>query len=799
MSTVRAAAVTVLVLALALLAGCTGAEARRESYIKRGQEYSAKGDYARAMVEFRNAMQVMPKDPQARVLAGETLESLGQDRDAAGFFQSVIESNPDNVRARVDLAEMYEYAHLPQPALKLIAPALAKHPNDAQLLAVRGLARSQQKDYTGAMADAQRAVQLDPTYEQAVGLLAGLYRRQNEDAQAATLILSTLKKVPQSTQLREVLAQLYLGTGDDAGAEGQLRKLIAMKPADMQYRSELAQIDVRENQLDQAESVLRGAVGAFPGSDDAKLLLVQFLTQHRSPARGDAALRSFIAAEPDDSRLRLALGAMLEQAGHADEALQTYGEVVRRDQQGPSALAARDRMAAIYASEGRNDEAAAEVAKVLSRDSGNDDALMIRGNLELAGGHPTAAITDFRAVERNEPGLLAIHRMLAQALIANGDAALAEDQLQTAIQIAPDDAATRLELAQLYLQSGNADRAVGVLEQSVLQLPTNGPLREALVRAYIARRDFQSATTQAGSMAAALPNSGAGPYLEGLIAMAQKQYPAAEADFEQALQRQPRAMAPLLDLVHLELSRHESSQAAQRLQRMTQRDPANGLALELLGEIDLAQKAYPQAMTQFSRAIKVAPNLWYAYRNLALAKDATGDTAGAIAAYRQGIQAVPQQPELVAELASYYLRVGQPAQAIDLYESLHQRDPSSVSAANNLALLLATYKSDAQSLERARDLTAGFGSSHDGALLDTNGWVLLKSGDLAHAMPLLQRAAARSPDSDLIRYHLAMAELAAGEHAKGQADLKAALSGSPSFPGVSDARSTLASLQPGAG
>jgi len=456
-------------------------------------------------------------------------------------------------------------------------------------------------------------------------------------------------------------------------------------------------------------------------------------------------------------------------------------------------------MAAIYVSEGRTDHAAAEVAKVLSRDSGNDAALMIRGNLELAGDHPAAAITDFRAVERNEPGDRAVHRMLAQALIANGDTALAEDQLQTAIQIAPDDATTRLELAQVYLRAGDTDRAVTVLEQSVQQLPANGQLREALVRAYIAKRDFQSATTQAGSMAAALPHSGAGPYLEGLIALAQKQYPAAEADFGQALQRQPRAIAPLLDLVHLELGRHENSRVAERLQRMVHDDPTNALAVDLLGELDLAQKSYARAIAQFSQAIKVDPRLWNAYRGLALARAGSGDTTGAIAAYQAGIRAVPDQPELVAELASYYLRVGQPAEAIDLYESLHQRDPRSVSAASNLALLLATYKSDAQSLARARDLTAGFGASSDGALLDTSGWVLLKSGDLAHAMTLLQRAAARSPDSDLIRYHLAMAELAAGQHAKGQADLKAALSGSSSFPGVSDARSALASLRPGAG
>lgn len=802
MSTARAAAVSLLILGAMLLAGCSGAEARRESYVKRGQEYYAKGDYTRASIEFRNAMQVAPKDPQARLLAGEAAEALGRYRDAAALFQSVVESNPDNVQARVDLGQIFEFGHVPQRALKLIAPALAKHPNDAQLLTVRGLARSQLNDYAGALADAQHAVQADPTYVQAVGLLAGLYREKNENAQAVSLVQATLQKLPTSTQLREVLAELYVEGGDDAAAEEQFQKLIAQEPENLHYRSLLAQIDVQQNQLDKAEAVLRSAVGAFPQSDDAKLLLVSFLEQHRSPGQGDTALQSLIAADPGDARLRLALGAIFEQRGQTDPALDAYGEVIRRDEdggEGPNALIARDRRAAIYMSQGHGDQAFAEVAKVLSRDAGNDDALMIRGNLEFADGHPTAAITDFRTVLRDEPGRVAVHQVLARALLSEGDTALAEDQLQTAIQIVPDDADTRLELGQIYLQTGDADRAISTLEQSVQQLPSNGPLRDALLRAYIGKGDFGSATAMADNMTAALPRSGAGPYFEGLIALAQKKYGPAEADFEQSLQRQPRALGPLLDLVHLQLSRHEESQAEQQLQRMVRSDPGNGLALELLGEVDLAQKAYPPAIAQFSQTIQVAPSLWFAYRNLAVAKADSGDTAGAIAAYRAGIKAAPNEPQLVTELASYYVRQDRPDDAIALFEALHLREPQSLTVSSDLALLLATYRTDQQSLDRARQMSARFATSNDTALLDSSGWVLLRSGDLQHALPVLQRAESRDPKSDLIRYHVAMAELQAGQRSRAQADLKAALAGSQAFPGVADAREKLASLQSGAG
>jgi tetratricopeptide (TPR) repeat protein len=799
MITVRAAAISVLILGTTILAGCTGAEARRQSYIERGQAYSAQGDYTRASIEFRNAMQVDPKDPQARVLAGEAAVHLGRYRDAAGLFMSVVQSNPENIQARVDLGQIFDFGGVPERAIKLVQPALAKHPDDAGLLTVRGLAHSQLKDYADALADAKRAVQADPANAQAVGLLAGLYRQEGDSADAVAVVSASLQKLPHSTELREVLANLYGDGGDYARAEEQVGQLIAAKPAAMEYRTQLAQLYVRQGRLDQAEQTLRAAVKAAPQSDDAKLALVDFTVTHRSAAQAESLLQSFLGADPDNSRLRLALGGLFERSGGAQQALQAYGEVVQRDDDGPNALIARDRIAAIDMSLGRDDEATQEVARVLSKDPGNDAALMIRGNLELIAGQPTAAVTDFRAVLRDEPGLVTIHRLLAGALLANGDTALAEDQLQTAIQIVPDDAAPRLQLAEIYTQAHDPDRAVTVLEQGVQQLPTDGSLREALVRAYLARGDFRSASTEADSVTAALPRSGAGPYLEGLIALAQKQYAPAEADFVEALRRQPNAVTPLVDLTRLEVDRHEAAKALQRLQSIAQSEPNNGLALALLGEVNLSQKAYPQAVDALSRALHVAPTLWYAYRDLAMAKAQSGDVAAAVAAYQAGIKAAPDQPQLITELASYYVRQGQADNAIALYETFYQHNPRSTAAANNLALLLATYRSDRQSLDQARQLTAPFASSNDGTLLDTSGWVLFKSGDLHQALPVLQRAVAKDPASGLVRYHVAMAELQAGQRARAQADLKAALAGSPSFPGASDARTALASLQHGAG
>ena len=53
----------------------------------------------------------------------------------------------------------------------------------------------------------------------------------------------------------------------------------------------------------------------------------------------------------------------------------------------------------------------------------------------------------------------------------------------------------------------------------------------------------------------------------------------------------------------------------------------------------------------------------------------------------------------------------------------------------------------------------------------------LKLVDFSEALPVLERAADRSPDSKVIHYHLAMAELKAGQRDKARNNLETALSG----------------------
>jgi len=794
-----AAIIAVTVLGISSLAGCGGADTRRMRHMDQGREYFQEGNFEKARVEFRNALQIAPEDAEARLMNGRVAERLGDIRQAAGMYQGAIDVDPANTEARAHLGRMLVFGGAAQRALEVVEPGLASHPDDAELLTVRGAARVQLKDGPGALADAKRAVELAPNSENAVALLASLYRQAGETSQAIELLNTTLTQLPKSIELRQVLANLYLSAQDQARAEEQLRKVIELEPTKLAHRYQLARLLTATRRIDDADRVMQEAMKAVPDSDEAKLVYVEFISSQRSREAAEKTLREFAAANPKKYGLQLGLATFQQRGGKTADAIETYRAVVARDGAGPDGLTARNRIAAIHAAQGRYDEARKLIEEVLQKNPRDNDALTLRGNILLENGDAAAAVADLRAVLRDQPNAVNVRRVLARAHLASGETGLAEENLRAAAAAAPTDIAVRTELAQLLVQTQHVDEAAELLEKSVHDAPTDPAAREALVRFYISTSNLEAARTAAADLQTLRPDLPAGPYLSGLIAQAQKRPGDAAQEFEKALQIQPGAPDVLAALAKLHISQGASDKAFARVREAVDAEPKNGVVRNLLGELYFTAKRYPDAVEQLTQASQLAPKWWLPYRNLALTKLATNDMAGGIAAYESGVKATDRSAVLVTELAALYERQGRIDDAIREYEALHARSPQLELAANNLAMLLVTYKQDKPSLDRARDLTVPFATSANGSLLDTHGWVLFKRREYAEALPVLERAAERAPQSQVIRYHLGMAQLEAGQHAKARSSLEAAVSGNTRYAGVDEARSALAQLDKRAG
>ena len=81
-------------------------QAKEARFLRRGKELMAKKDYSRALLEFKNASGVMPKDGEPKYQTGLAYLAVGDLAKGAAAFRWAIELNPKDQRAQLKLGEL---------------------------------------------------------------------------------------------------------------------------------------------------------------------------------------------------------------------------------------------------------------------------------------------------------------------------------------------------------------------------------------------------------------------------------------------------------------------------------------------------------------------------------------------------------------------------------------------------------------------------------------------------------------------------------------------------------------------
>jgi len=771
--------------------GCGGAEARKAKHLQKGQTYLADGNFEKARIEFQNVLQIAPKDADARFDMGVVDEKLNNPREAAQFYQGTIDIDPQHVGARTKLARLYLLSGAPDRALDLVDPAMQSHPDDPELLTIRAAARMQHKDLAGALADAGRAVQLAPTNEDAVAVLAGLYTSSGTRDKALTLLEQSIQKIPGTVDLRLALAQLYSQENRPADTEAVLVKLVELRPKEKAQRLRLAQYYARLDQIDAAERTLRQGVKDLPAERDVKLALIEFLATRRSRDAAEKELKQMVASAPDDYELKFALARFYESGRQSALAEVIYQGVIDKEKLDPAGLSARNRLAALRAQRGDTAGALALTGEVLEKSPRDDDALLMRSNIAMSKQDPRSAIADLRAVLRDQPNATAVLRVLARAHLANGEPAVAEETMRRAVEANPKDAVLRLDFAELLVQLGKPDQAKPMLAELVKQQPDNVAALDAQFRVSVSTNDLATAKSAAAGIVATRPKAATGYFYEGMIAEADKRTDDALRLYAQAVDTQPDALEPLQAQMRLLVASKRVDEAFKRADDLSARYPESPLGPEAKGELLLEKGRNAEAQGAFNEAIARSPKWWPPYRSLAGAQMAVKNPDGAIAILRKAQRVVDQPDRIEMELGSLLEATAKPDEAIGEYEAVLKRDPQSEIAMNNLAMLLATYKKDQPSLDRAKELSARFSDSANPSYLDTYGWVLYKRGESAASVAVLQRVVAKLPDEPIARFHLGMAQSRLGSSSEARDNLTRAVNSGAKFAGLDEAKAML--------
>jgi tetratricopeptide (TPR) repeat protein len=521
---------------------------------------------------------------------------------------------------------------------------------------------------------------------------------------------------------------------------------------------------------------------------------VQFLEARRGREAAEKELAALIAADPADYELKFALGQFYEQGKEVQKAKDVYNGVVKDAGTDGPGLVARNRLAALLVQQ--NDIAGAEklIAQVLDKAPRDDDALIMRGNLALAQKDPKSAIVDLRSVLRDQPNAVGVMRALARAHLANGEPALAEETMRRALEANPRDPNVRVDLAELLTKLGKPEQAKPIIEELIKQQPNNYAALDVQLKVDVANKDIAAAKTTADAMVSLQPKQSLGYFYQASIAANEKRLDDAVSLYAKALELAPEAQEPLQGLTRTLVGANRAPEALKRLDAVIAAYPTNPFAANLKGELLLDLQRPADAEAAFKTAIDRNPKLPLPYRNLAVAEYVSKDTNAAVATLQAGIGKVEAPELLETELASLYERLTKYDDAVQVYETALRRNPKSDVIANNLAMLIVTYKKDPASLDRAKALSARFADSTNSAFLDTYGWVLYKRGEGAAAVAALQNSAAKTPDSPVLLYHLGMAQAMAGQAEAARDNLMRSLQSGKQFSGMDEAKAELDKL-----
>jgi len=255
---------------------------------------------------------------------------------------------------------------------------------------------------------------------------------------------------------------------------------------------------------------------------------------------------------------------------------------------------------------------------------------------------------------------------------------------------------------------------------------------------------------------------------------------------QDAYNASPDSVQPMASLVRAYLRANQPEKAEAFLQSVLEANPSSSEAYVLLGSVQLQNAEDKKALESFNTAIAKQPDQPAGYIALSEYYSRQKNYAEAMKALQVGLEKQPKNFGLRLQVAGLEELQGNYEAAITQYDALLTEQPGSFVIMNNLASLLSDYRSDQASLDRAHSLAVSLTKTEVPQFKDTLGWIQYRQGDFKSAIDLLEQAQQALPNLALVRYHLGMSYLAAGEKAKAVEQLNKALELLPTSGGVAE-------------
>ena len=777
------------------LIACGSAEDRKAKYLQQGKALFEEGRYEKAVLAFKNVLQIDPKDIESRYQLAETLSKQGEIRGAFSHYRSLVSTDETHVMSRVRVGQLFLMGRNIEDAEKMLQEALALAPGNNEVLVFQATINLVKNNFDDAVSNIEKVLQQDPNFASAILMRAAIFSKNGKTEQAVERLKQGIVNAPDNEEMRLMLAKLYYKQGLKTETEGEFNKLIGINPDSILHYKRLVEFYLLDKQIDKAENVLRMAVKQMPDDEKPQFLLIDFLARQYNVDKAIDELTVLIDKTPEAYGLHFKLASLQLEKKDLVASEATLKKIVELDRLGASGIKARNGLARLYASTKRVDQAQKLIAAVLKENPRDVQALTLRGQFAFADKDVNGAIADFRSALVGQPKNIELLKLLSSAQVVNNDIELAIENMQKVVSVAPKDVAARLQVVDLLFRSGKTLQAESDILEALELDPKNIKTLDYLFKIRMAQKEWAQAQDVSEKIRTLGEDPAKGYYLSGRAFQADKRWQKSIEAFKQVLAIKPGYVEPLTQMVKSYLLLEQSDNALTYLQDVVNNQKAHFVAYNLMGELYLRSKNLEKAEKAFRQVVEIKPEWHSGYRNLALLALINKDKATAIDTLKNGIEKTKGSIGLVDLLASIYKKDGNNHKIIALYEQAYLQHPNSIVVVNNLASFLSEYGETKDALDRAEKIAAPLEKSTNANLLDTVGWVAYKQGHYEKAKTILESAIALGGSVAEINYHMGMVYYQLGNSDSAQIFLKKALVDAPNYSGLEQAKDVLKKLQ----
>jgi len=553
---------------------------------------------------------------------------------------------------------------------------------------------------------------------------------------------------PPLTEVQTVRQHMATGdrlmrAGDYSGAISYFRRVVLIDPRNDQAYDNLGWCYLRTSQLRYAVTAFNSALTVSPGliSSRRGLGLAHFrLGQYAECVH---VLRTAMDELAGDGPVAYAYGRSLLEQGQAQAAVPYLRAAEVSSPRDPSVLIS---LGDAYAKLGKVPQAELYYDRVLQLEPKHSRARYAMLDLyQKAERHLDARqlLREMLADTPNDPVLLGELAKEDEALGLHREALAIYEKLSTLVR-GPQALQLHLNLAETYMNAGQAAIARPHYQEAVRQQPQDPKLRAALADCLVALGQREEAAEQYRRAAVLQPREAAWPFRLGTILAQLGRNEEALAAFQTGLALDPEnevALAAVADLAR-DLDRPDLARDA--LISLAAMRP-NAVSVRLaLSDVYRDLGDTRAADVQAWEVLRREPNNTEARYRLARSAEELGDLDGAIV-HLQAIQRLdPTQTQYLTPLGRLLAAEGRLPEAIREYELLLQRDPKNLIMRSDLAALYLRTRQ----LDKAGQLLAGIVTDRPGSVwaLDRQARCAELAGQIEEAIKLRRQVAASAPD-----------------------------------------------------